>query len=343
MEQKAATVVVVAPVIEEEPIQPEPVKSKNQQAKKKVGKSGILVNKNEAVLVKETEFVEEANHFEEIHPKDAVEIHRSVQHDEKNAKNFRDSKKTKKQTPPVSPRNQKKVEEVVAVAKKKRSVEAVSFVDGIVNDESEITPMLRELNRADLTKNQIQVLIDFLLNKQSDTTARDPAEWTEGKSDLLQKLKKQLQEKEAQLKNEQDALSGMQIKLKDLRGEFNAEKSQFNASLKAHVEQMHNSKAEIKSLQAELQLQGEKHNNEKQSMSVSFKQLQQKLMQMSESLKAYESLPNIQQIQADNQLLQNEIISKNQQIVELKAFADESRQMDVSIFTFIIIYLYLSF
>lgn len=338
LERKSVAIVAAAVVIEEEPlpatISPEPVKSKNQQAKKKVGKGGILVNKNEPVLVKETNAVEEINHFEEIHPKDAIEIQRSAPHEDKNTKNFRDSKKSKKPTPPVSPRNQKKAEEVVVV-KKKRSVETaterVSFVDGIVTDESEITPMLRELNRADLTKNQIQVLIDFLLNKQSDTTARDPAEWTEGKSDLLQKLKKQLQEKEAQLKNEQDALSGMQIKLKDLRVEFNAEKSQFNASLKAHVEQMHNHKSEIKSLQSELQLQSEKHNNEKQSMSVSFKQLQQKLMLMSENLKAFESLPNIQQIQADNQTLQNEIIGKNQQIVELKALADESRLMDVSI------------
>lgn len=198
LERKVVT--VVATVVEEQTpqpatISPEPAKSKNQQAKKKIGKGGILTNKNDPVLVKEVDAVEAVNHFETIHPKDAVEIQRSTQHEEKNSKNFRDSKKTKKQTPPVSPRNQKKAEDVVV--KKKRSIETaterVSFVDGVITDESEITPMLRELNRADLTKNQIQVLIDFLLNKQSDTTARDPAEWTEGKSDLLQKLKKQLQ------------------------------------------------------------------------------------------------------------------------------------------------------
>jgi chromosome segregation ATPase len=132
------------------------------------------------------------------------------------------------------------------------------------------------------------------------------------------------------LKNEQDALSGMQMKLKDLRAEFNNEKIQFNASLKMHMEQLHGSKAEIKGLQTEIQFLNEKHNSEKQTLSMSFKQLQQKYMQVSESLKTFENLPNIQQIQSDNQILQNEIIAKNQQIVELKGRADESRQMDVS-------------
>ncbi len=153
-----------------------------------------MINKNDHVLIKENVVEEAANHFEEIHPKDAIEIQRTSTHsEEKNTKNFRENKKTKKETPPVSPKNQP-IKEVSVV--KKRNVEnfaSSSVVDGLNPDEAGTSFLIRDLSRADLSKNQIQVLIDFLLNKQSDTIVKDEEEWTEGKSDLIQKLKKQLQ------------------------------------------------------------------------------------------------------------------------------------------------------
>lgn len=303
-----------------------------QPTKKTKGKSGILINKNEPVLVKEAvELSEDLNHFEEIHPKDAVEIQRLSE--DKNVKSFRKNKPAK-ETPSVSPKNQPDVKAIEEKIIKKKKSEQLSAVDGnktvqLVTDETGITPLIRELSRADLTKNQIQVLIDFLLNKQSDTITKDPTEWSEGKSDVLQKLKKQLQEKEAQLKNEQDALSGMQIKLKELRTELNAEKIQFNANLKSYVEQIQNFKSETKALQSEIQFLNEKHNNEKQTMTASFKQLQTKYMQVQESLKAQESSVTIQQVQNENQLLQQDICNKNKHIIELNALVDEKCQKEV--------------
>lgn len=287
------------------------------------------MNKNDPILIKETSYEIETNHFEEIHPKDSVEIHRNSIKDEtdKNIKNFRDGKKNKLpkvETPPISPKNQP-IKEIKAVeekpAKRKRNEPSTSAVDGnalqLVSDESGITPLIRELSHADLTKNQIQVLIDFLLNKQSDTIARDPTEWTEGKSDLIQKLKKQLQEKEAQLKNEQDALVGMQSKLKELRSEINTEKSQFNMTLKMHQEHLSNSKAENKTLQSEIQFLTDKHSSEKNAMNVSYKQLQAQCIQMKETLKAQEGLPSIQQLTSDNQILQQELHKLGQQNVSI--------------------------
>lgn len=314
--------------------------TKAHQPKKGKGKGGILLNKNEPVLVKESPIEEEVNHFEEIHPKDDVEIHRNAVKEDGEKKHFRDIKKLKAakvDTPPISPKNQP-VKEVKAVeekpAKKKRNESSTSAMDAgivqLVSDETGITPLIRELSRADLTKNQIQVLIDFLLNKQSDTLAHDPTEWSEGKSDLVQKLKKQLQEKEEQLKNEQDALSGMQSKLKELRNEFNTEKVQFNANLKAHAEQLNHSKMEIKNLQTEIQFLNNKHSSEKQSMSASFNQIQAQCTQMKESLKAQDGMPNIQQLQAENQTLQQDVVIKNQQIVELNSFVEDVRQNHVS-------------
>lgn len=311
----------------------------SQAGKKGKGKGGILVNKSEPILVKDDLVEEAVNHFEEIHPKDAVEIHRQSLKEEPEKKNFRENRKAKPaklETPPISPKNQL-VKEVKVVeekpSKKKRNEPSTSAIDGasvsLVSDETGITPLIRELSRADLTKNQIQVLIDFLLNKQSDTLAHDPTEWSEGKSDLLQKLKKQLQEKEAQLKNEQDALFGTQSKLKELRNEFNTEKVQFNASLKVFSEQLQSSKLELKNMQAENQFLTDKHNTEKQTMTSSFKQLQAQYLQMKETLKAQEGVPTVQQLQNENAQLQQEVEKKNQEILELTAFVDENRKKDV--------------
>lgn len=308
-------------------------KQAQQPGKKGKGKGGILVNKNEPVLVKESPIEEEVNHFEEIQPKDAVEIHRA----EGEKKHFRDNKKAKQSkvdTPPVSPKNlpqneAKAVEE--KPIRKKRNEHSTSAAYGAIvqssSDEAGITPVIREIRRADLTKNQIQVLIDFLLNKQSDTFAQDPMEWSEGKSDMVQKLKKQLQEKEAQLKNEQDALVGIQTKLKELRSELNTEKVQSNANLKSHTEQLQNSRMEVKNLQAEIQFLSDKYSMEKQTLTGSYKQLQANFLQMQEKFKLQEELPNIKQIQSDNVAMQQEIASISQQ---LAATIEELRLKDVS-------------
>lgn len=151
------------------------------------------MNKNDPILVKEVQVEEAANHFEVILPKDSVEIRRASIKEEVEKKQVREAKKAKPakvDTPPISPKNQptkelKTVEE--KPAKKKRNEPSTSAVDSgvmtLVSDETGITPLIRELSRADLTKNQIQVLIDFLLNKQSDTITHDPSEWSEGKAD----------------------------------------------------------------------------------------------------------------------------------------------------------------
>jgi ribosome-binding protein 1 len=307
-----------------------------QQAQKKNNKggkpTGILVNKNEPVVVKATPVEEVTNHFEEIHPKDAVEIQRLHPDEKKHNKRG----KPVKETPPVSPKNQpvvappKPVEEKPSMKKKRNEVSAsTSAVDGFVSDD--ITPLIRELTKADLSKNQIQMLIDFLLNKQADSRyAVDPSEWSEGKSDLVQKLKRQLQEAEAKLRNERDALFGTQTKLKELRLEFNNEKIQANAQLKAMSEQMHNGKLEVKNLQAELHFLNEKHNQEKQNLSLTYKQLHAKYTQLQESLKTQEAMPSVQQLENDNQLLHQELSKKNQQIIDLNSYVEESRKKEVS-------------
>lgn len=204
-------------------------KDKQNQGKKNKQKGGILLNKSEPVLVKPaSEPALEINHFEEIHPKDALEIAR--QHKEEESKTKSQPKeqrknKNKEHTKP-SPKNST-VEEVTVVAvaapitavvapssehkptanvqtnkdksnKKKKNELITQQLAAEVQDAANVQSLVRILGKADLPRNDIQILIDFLLNKQQDTLTKDPSEWNDP-SDPLQKLKKQLLEKENQL------------------------------------------------------------------------------------------------------------------------------------------------
>jgi hypothetical protein len=95
-------------------------------------------------------------------------------------------------------------------------------------------------------------------------------------------------------------------------------------------EQMHNGKLEVKNLQAELHFLNEKHNQEKQNLSLTYKQLHAKYTQLQESLKTQEAMPSVQQLENDNQLLHQELSKKNQQIIDLNSYVEESRKKEVS-------------
>lgn len=313
----------------------------NQGKKNKQQKGGILLNKAEPVLVKQ-EPAQEINHFEEIHPKDALEIAR--QHKEEDAKSKPTPKeqrknKNKDHTKP-SPKTSG-VEEIpvvpvvapVAVAaapaepkpaaanvhankdksnKKKKNELLTQQLAAEVQDAANVQSLVRILGKADLPRNDIQILIDFLLNKQQDTLTKDPSEWNDP-SDPLQKLKKQLQEKENQLDEEQKAASGLHAKLKELRLELNNEKTHNGAAIKSFTEELNAKRMEVQNLTQQMQLVSEKFAGEKQTLSLQFQQLQAKYLQMSEKhAAAQESAATITQLNENMQLLQRELMTKGQ-------------------------------
>ncbi|XP_053671286.1 ribosome-binding protein 1 [Anopheles nili] len=183
-------------------------------------------------------------------------------------------------------------------------------------DVANVHSLVNILNKADLPRNDIQILIDFLLNKQQDTLAKDPSEWNDP-SDPLQKLKKQLQEKETALLEEQQAAAGLQLKLKELRLELNSEKVQTGAALKGYVEELHNKKHEVLLLTQELNTFKEKTMNEKQTLSMQFQQLQAKYIQLSkEHASTQDHGSTIAQLNNDLQLLQQKLMAKSQLLNE---------------------------
>ncbi|XP_058062939.1 putative uncharacterized protein DDB_G0271606 [Anopheles bellator] len=337
-------------------------KQQQQGGKKSAQKGGpsggILVNKAEPVLVKPVESVPEMNHFAEIQPKDALEIARLQKQEEetkagKHQQPKEQRKGKKEHNPKMSPKSQgneqqpnagaaappvvvemKKHEGKAATGggamaqkekanKKKRNELLSQELAAEVADGVNVQSVVNILSTAELPRNDIQILIDFLLNKQQDTLAKDPSEWNDP-SDPLQKLKRQLQEKEAALQEEQQAAAGLQAKLKELRQELNGEKVQASAVLKSYVEELNHRKQEVHHLTQELTLFKEKMANEKHALTMQCQQLQAKYIQLSKEHAATQDHGStIAQLNNDLQRLQQELMAKSQLLNELKLQSEE--------------------
>jgi len=156
------------------------------------------------------------------------------------------------------------------------------------------------VHKAELSRTEIQVLIDLLLNKQQGSSV-ESAEWIEGRQDPVVKLKKQLAEREKALIEEQEAAVAMQSKLRELRQELNAEKHstrQLEESLAAR-------QAEMNNLSVRLQHSAD----EKQGLMQQMQQLQSKLSE------EHMMLCKLQEDQSQTQgALQQELLAQRQQL-----------------------------
>ncbi|XP_018785236.1 PREDICTED: paramyosin isoform X2 [Bactrocera latifrons] len=288
--------------------------SKQKSKKEKKSKtSGILVNKNEPVVVRESLAIEEqANSFETKQPKDTVELKKHDKKDHsKKEKNGKKDKNVAVEKPilPASEQQQPPVAEPVVqpqVAKelkqqdekvrqgspkahvannasgnnktkqqnKKQNKETAATKELVLaldklsdSDTIGVSLLMNLFRRAELNRSEIQILIDYLLNKQQDT----PATHSEWSDDICQKLKRQLEEKEKALAEEQEASIGIQAKLRDLRTEINAERAQLNATVKNYVEAINSKDQQIALLTQDMQALNDKFAQER-------KQFQAKLL-----------------------------------------------------------------
>ncbi|CAH0690204.1 unnamed protein product [Spodoptera exigua] len=112
--------------------------------------------------------------------------------------------------------------------------------------------LVRVVREAALSRTEIQILTDALLNKHHDPLP-EHSEWTEGPNDPIQKLKKQLADKEKALADEIEASQALHAKLKELRTALNAERTRAVATSRAAEQAAANARAELHTLQARLQ------------------------------------------------------------------------------------------
>lgn len=132
------------------------------------------------------------------------------------------------------------------------------------------------IQKAELSRSEIQILTNQLLNKQQDNPL-EHSEWTEGRADPVIKLKKQLAEKEKALTDEHEASVAFQNKLKELRAEFNSEKSRLLATVRQLEESLNAKNTETQTLHTRMQHILESHVAEKQGFARQIEQLQAKV------------------------------------------------------------------
>ncbi|XP_026494193.2 calponin homology domain-containing protein DDB_G0272472 isoform X3 [Vanessa tameamea] len=139
-----------------------------------------------------------------------------------------------------------------AKGKKKKTEQNMLAIIGGDGGGVSASELVRVVREAALSRTDIQVLTDALLNKHHDQLP-EHSEWTEGPNDPMQKLKKQLADKEKALADEIEASQALHAKLKELRTNLNAERGRASAAGRAAEQAAAAARAEQHTLQARLQ------------------------------------------------------------------------------------------
>ncbi|XP_049959913.1 kinectin isoform X5 [Schistocerca serialis cubense] len=192
-----------------------------------------------------------------------------------------------------------------AARKKKKSELATLQQMNGENETVNVSLLMSLLRKAELSRTEVQGMIELLLNKQGSGAAS--SEWIEGRQDPVVKLKKQLAEKEKALAEEQEASLAFQNKLKEVRSEYNAERSRLNHSCRQLEEALVAKQNESQALAARLQHTHDTAVAEKQQMSQQLQQLQSKLNE--ERL----TVRKLQEEQAKSQSVQDQLLNQHQQ------------------------------
>lgn len=188
---------------------------------------------------------------------------------------------------PISKNNEKKIKIDTKVEKKKPTDisgvrKAINRTASIEKQVINVNSVLTVIRKAELSRSEIQLLIDTLLNSYEDETS----DWLKvkkldsGRQDSTTKLKKQLLELETSLKNEKQITLSLQGKLKELRTDMASDKSNVSL-LKETINRMQqekddliNEKSDISSKLKAVSLEREELHEQLSQEIVKVKQLQ---------------------------------------------------------------------
>ncbi|XP_043651679.1 ribosome-binding protein 1 isoform X1 [Drosophila teissieri] len=195
-----------------------------------------------------------------------------------------------------------------------------------------VNALMNVFSRAELNRSEIQILIDYLLNKQQDM----PSSHSEWSDDICQKLKRQLEEKEKLLAEEQEASIGIQAKLRELRQEVNTERAQMHARNQAYIDKLQGKEQELSALNQELSSLNDKLTIERQQLTtlrrekqansqdlVQLQRLQQDLAHKEKCLAEMTAFVNAE-TQQKNEVIQQQ--AQQVQALELQRDELEARQ-----------------
>ncbi|KAI9580290.1 ribosome-binding protein 1 isoform X1 [Glossina fuscipes] len=174
-------------------------------------------------------------------------------------------------------------------------------------DTVSVSLLMNLFRRAELNRSEIQILIDYLLNRQQDM----PSGHSEWSDDVCQKLKRQLKEIEKALAEEQEASIGIQAKLRELRQEINTERVNMNVTVKSYIEKIQAKDQDITILEQKIKTLND-------NLTLERQQFQAKLI--------HEKQAGSQDLLAQMQIMQNELSHKDKCIAELTCIVNASRQ-----------------
>lgn len=178
------------------------------------------------------------------------------------------------------------------------------------DDDVNVNNVMHLLGRAELSRSEIQIIIDYLLNKQQDTLV-DHSDWSD---DPLQKLKKQLLEREQALAEEQEATVGLQAKLREMRTTINTLSAE-NRARGADVERLAAERqTEVQLLVNENKSVRERLDQDNQRLSTLAARLQEELhkLQQQQAAGGADASAQLQQHEEANAQLQLEVVALRQ-------------------------------
>ncbi|XP_063429066.1 ribosome-binding protein 1-like isoform X10 [Mytilus trossulus] len=242
--------------IEPEIIEPQASSDQESKPKSKTKKSPkpILLNKDEKSKVAPQ--MQETIHFKAV-PKDEVEL----LHEHEKERKTSLSKPKKEEKVKIDTKEAKKaqpvVEDMVIVQTQKLQAAALTPERKAKKAlENDVRQLVSSIQSASLNDGEIQKLIEILLNRQSGTEQSTTIEsWNKKgqKGDPIALLKRQLEEKEKGLQEEQQLAMSSNNKYKELKQEVQKDKARFASIEKQYQEKVAGKEQEFQALQLRMQ------------------------------------------------------------------------------------------
>lgn len=192
---------------------------------------------------------------------------------------------------------------------------------GGVTEDVNVNAVMHLLGRAELSRSEIQIIIDYLLNKQQDTRT-DHSDWSD---DPLQKIKKQLVEREQALTEEQEASAGLQTKLREMRATINTLNAE-NRARSAEVERIAAERqTEVQLLANENRTVRERLESDNQRLVGTCTQMHEELTKLQQQLETgADATARLQQLADTNAQLQLEVVSLQQNVQQQQSSAKKT-------------------
>lgn len=174
------------------------------------------------------------------------------------------------------------------------------------------------IQKAELSRSEVQNLIDLLLNKQQESAVEN-AEWSEGRQDPIVKLKKQLAEREKALAEEQEQSQGWQVRVRELRAELNGERTRLGANVRK-LEGI------VESLTTKIQNENESHASEKRVLLAQVQEMQTKLSEERRQACKMQEQENVVAT------LQQELLNQRQQMeVHMARLSEQNQEKETGL------------